>query len=593
MNRSLAMQNQLLNPRMGIMLATTALLLCTGSTNAQYALGGGDRLDANPSRVTGRTNLPAAVPDFRSRNLTVTGDVAGGRGFRGDVGYTAPGDFRGQLGGDDTFRFRADSAYSSPAAAGLPEQFRFGHQLGVMEFRRGGPDLTPQSVVPDSQRALMQLSEGSVDDRIRMDQIIRGSAITERQMLTGNTRTVGTAVDEEGRPFLIEVSPLRGFEYASAMDRFRTQGLTPLDRMRLRDDMATGRVTNFGAPVEWRFEQLAEQERMAEYRPSQLDRLLPDDTPRDARMDQRESDPLDTRLDPRRSDFDADPRQRDRLATTPPSQQFSRRPVEAQHLQIIERIARRYAGAEDVDVNIDPQLLRELDEEFAQIRDRLTQRDVAPFDPRVQLEDIPVDPDDQPDDRRTERQPEDAYPEGQIDPDRAIPLLRHGQRIEQLTGTEQTRFNELMQQAEQSLRDGEYFMAERQFLRALRFHPNQPLATAGMAHAQIGAGLHIAASLTLQRLFSTNPEMIDVRYDASLLPSRARLAQVVDNLESRMNERRDRDAVAFLLAYIGHQLQDRALVDRGLSAMSQQRPENDLLLQLLQGVWQAEQPAGK
>ena len=43
----------------------------------------------------------------------MTGNVAGGRGFRGSVGYTADRDFRGALGSDSTFRFEADSAYSN------------------------------------------------------------------------------------------------------------------------------------------------------------------------------------------------------------------------------------------------------------------------------------------------------------------------------------------------------------------------------------------------------------------------------------------------------------------------------------------------
>ena len=47
----------------------------------------------------------------------MTGNVTGLGYFRGEVDYTAPGEFRGELGDDDLFRFRAQSLTSSPAAA--------------------------------------------------------------------------------------------------------------------------------------------------------------------------------------------------------------------------------------------------------------------------------------------------------------------------------------------------------------------------------------------------------------------------------------------------------------------------------------------
>ena len=165
-----------------------------------------------------------------------------------------------------------------------------------------------------------------------------------------------------------------------------------------------------------------------------------------------------------------------------------------------------------------------------------------------------------------------------------MPSLRHGERLKKLVSQDRTRFNELLGDAEQRLRAGEYFWAERRFRRALRFVPGHPLATAGMAHAQVGAGLYVPAALTLRRLLASHPEMIDVQYDQSLMPNRVRLRSAIGALQDRLQERRDRGLHAFLLAYIGHQIDDRDLVESGLAVMDEVDPD-DPLLNVLREVW--------
>ncbi len=140
-----------------------------------------------------------------------------------------------------------------------------------------------------------------------------------------------------------------------------------------------------------------------------------------------------------------------------------------------------------------------------------------------------------------------------------------------------------MASGEELLRDGEYFWAERRFERALRFAPGHPYAMAGVGHSTLGAGLYVPAGLSLRRLLTTNPEMIDVAYGPDLLPSRARLTMAVQKLQELVRTvRRDRELHAFLLAYIGHQLDDDELITEGLGAMDAADP----LRELLGKVWQ-------
>ena len=164
-------------------------------------------------------------------------------------------------------------------------------------------------------------------------------------------------------------------------------------------------------------------------------------------------------------------------------------------------------------------------------------------------------------------------------------ILKHGQQIEQLASKDQSRFNELVQLAQDKLADGGYFWAERRFDRALRFTPGHPLATAGLGHARIGAGLYLSASLVLQSLLSLQPEMIDVQYAPSLLPPRIELVKAAVTITSRLDEERDGGTYAFLLAYIGHQLSDREMIQRGLAVFEEREGSRDPLVRLLKRIW--------
>ena len=83
------------------------------------ALGSGNALDGNLEVGSGGRNgySPRAAAfsyqGIQARNLVVTNNVAGGRGFRGDPGYLASRDFRGDLGGDDNYGFRRDASLGS------------------------------------------------------------------------------------------------------------------------------------------------------------------------------------------------------------------------------------------------------------------------------------------------------------------------------------------------------------------------------------------------------------------------------------------------------------------------------------------------
>lgn len=163
--------------------------------------------------------------------------------------------------------------------------------------------------------------------------------------------------------------------------------------------------------------------------------------------------------------------------------------------------------------------------------------------------------------------------------------LRHGERISHFSSQHLTRFDELVQLGELELVKGNYFDAQRRFNQALQFIPGHPLATAGLGHAKIGAGLYLSAGYILQSLISFQPEMIDVEYDAHLLPPRIELVRAAVTVSNRLDIARDAGTYAFLLAYIGHQLHDQEMVETGLETLKIHTDADDPIIPLLRLIW--------
>jgi hypothetical protein len=97
--------------------------------------------------------------------------------------------------------------------------------------------------------------------------------------------------------------------------------------------------------------------------------------------------------------------------------------------------------------------------------------------------------------------------------------------------------------------------------------------------------MYLSAAHVLQSLISLQPEMIDVEYESQLLPPRLELVRAAVAIQSRLEEERDGGTYAFLLAYIGHQLQDRDMIERGLHTLELRTSSSDPIVRLLKSIW--------
>lgn len=572
----------------GVAIAGT--LVRPATSLAQTALGGGNALDSNLSTISGKYNAPTPVHDFRLANNVITGNVAGGRGFQGFVGYSAQNDFYGHLGSNDLYRFRADSAYSNPEVFGLGRTYdlmRFGQNMGQLEPIRSGHGSSGDTLTAGGTYNDLQLNSA----RARLDRSIFLNTSASTTEASVEPTTIGIGSDQKtGLPLLMQSSSLRGLTTTLSQDSFEARGLTMFDQVRATQDQTEGRSAgNPGTPFETRFDALA----------------------------------LDTRVSTGLSDVT------NKVAAD----------SNAEYRKILDDIIKRYAGERDIDLAKDPDSVKTLDEQYRLLRERLlgdadsnvkpTSAKVdtrvsteitdpplkstlpsdrtgietgldssAPAKPKPGEEDLTSMP---PTDSLTgvatrkptpfaggDKTPPQPGAPRQIqpfNPDAYGPMLRHGQNVPSLASLDQSRMNELLAGAEQRLHDGDYFSAERRFERALRFVPDHPMATAGIAHAQLGAGLYLSASLTLRSLFANHPEMIDVTYGEKALPPRERLNEIVILVKKyQADPEKDQTGYGFLLAYLGRQLGDKDLVQQGLKAFALADPAA-AMPRLLKSVW--------
>jgi hypothetical protein len=233
---------------------TIGLLGIASPVRGQDALGSGNALDANTRVGSGGVNTTSRVPNFRARNLLVTGDVPGGRGFRGSVGYRAEGDFIGRLGSDDLFSFRAVSALSAPGFVRYGEtaqSLRFGEQLGRLTYRRSA---APSVAVAETRPPTGD--EGTLANRVRLDRVIQSRGVTEPAFLDSSDQVIGQAVDTTGQMMALRVSGLRGVTVRPTDTETRPDGFSEYDWLRLKQDETEGRQLAAGEPFETRFDRL-------------------------------------------------------------------------------------------------------------------------------------------------------------------------------------------------------------------------------------------------------------------------------------------------------------------------------------------------
>lgn len=619
-------------------IAAVVLLLTAGTTApalAQRAANTGNALDH--SLQVGSGGINRAVNNFASdlafRNAIVTGNVTGGAGFRGEVGYTGAFDFRGDLGGDDIFdyqarafssanvlNFHSDLGASSSSQIGMRGLDATQRSLGWGVASQSTPGRTGQIV----QRQFAGSSVAQIDQSIR-DPLGGAAGITvdEYTRLQGAIRSTSDLVARAGS----EVNRL-------GVVRYDQQGRQALrvgsDLLAVRDLPLSQRDSFDGV------------------------RLAPDDAfqtgwrdpasglfPQEPTGTTSTSDPTlppglsndpTAQLDPRLSPDDGSNPLSNRL----PTNRLEQQRVSPYHT-VVEtlRVQNDRLNASAIDGRVsrpmttpgsasattpassEPWLLT-LDQKLAAIRAALIAAELEAADQPAQADPLGVDPVADAMQRAIKReelraQLRDASPEERdqllndpevikalSDPMVAVDIARQtlaGSDVvvktlitKPATEHDASLFDRHMAQGQKLLSEGAYFGAEERFTAALFIVPGDPMAIAGRIHAQIGAGMYRSAMLNLANMIRDFPELASARFDASLLPSGDRLTLTLNRLRDRTSPTApiSQDA-GILLAYLGHQLDQPDDIRRGLNAARKVAADHDRplnpLVEILSAVW--------
>jgi hypothetical protein len=142
-----------------------------------------------------------------------------------------------------------------------------------------------------------------------------------------------------------------------------------------------------------------------------------------------------------------------------------------------------------------------------------------------------------------------------------------------------------MRAGERMLERGRYFDAEERFITAMSSRRGDVNAQIGRAHAQIGAGLFLSASLNLRQLLLGNPEVAAMRFGEGLLPQPERLEQITEALRAGLGRPGGGSDSGLILAYLGWQLDRPEDIRAGLESLRDGGEAEERLAELLGAVW--------
>ena len=502
----------------------------------QQAMGDGRALDNNLRVGSGGKNVAQPGIDYRARNDLITGNVSGLGYFHGNIPYRAPDEFHGDLGSNRLFRFHA-RGLAVPTGSGY----------GTAEPARVYRSMNAVSVTD-----IRQASQGVGLTRPR-----DAASVGNRPPSRVDTRwpdvsgrpgvSVGLVQKSDGRLLELSASPLMGVRVTDLRPRAFARPL-------LRDDVGSRAVVTSDQRVP------AGADDGLSGGPDAVDQILP------------------WSLEPRRLDSSvrtmAEQIEDIQSRLSIPHVVIHGEPGQDVYRDLLFKVQENRQGL-DVDES----------------SDRIGPDDsLGGEQPEPSEQDDALAPDQQPDvaesdlvSRRAARGLDTAESAAQK-LDRLAKAVDYDiAPVKSLTASTDEQTRQMLTRAEMHMAAEDYLLAETTYRALLELRPGDPITRVGLVHAQLGAGMMRSAGRSLYGLLTEHPELIAARYDVKLLSAPERLKQAQDELKAMLPQDKTGQA-ALLLAYIGYQVSDEALLRRGLDEAAERLPD-DVLPQLLRRVW--------
>jgi hypothetical protein len=516
----------------------------SGGLNAVIGPGGGHALDNNLRVGSGGWN--DAGRNFRAelafRNAIVTGNVGGGREFRGSVGYTATDDFRGFLGSNQSFQFERDSFYSGLATRNLSGIDSIRNPLaytvaGQRDTVFGGGLIVNRSGVGATAGQV----DGSTDVGSRGTDVFGNISGTLRSPSSQVTRwqrmpemiAYANEPDASGTFDVMSASPLIGIKSM----RSNSPLFNPDDSARRREreraalpGTTVPGTTIPGLPGTVPGAGREEPVRVPSAHQVVLERLRGEPAAVRATTEARTQEDA-TAAEPRGVGAPDEGEGEDERPTGLRANQLEM-PKFDENLETLRSLLQN-TNARTI------------------AADEAAARDAADGEAEEDSEDRPARP--------------------KTAPELAAEILAGKSALVMdlaVVPTEDEIFLEHMRRGQAMLEAERWFDAEERFTAALAIRPGDPIAAAARVHAQVSAGMFRSAAVNLRNLYNAYPEMIVTRFDRSLRGSPERLERIKAQLRARLDSSSPmaRDC-ALLLAAMGYQNEDPELIAEGFGRM--------------------------
>lgn len=524
----------MINRASSILAASAVFALAATSALAQVRhQNNGRAMDANTRVGSGGFNDRREHRDAVSGNNIVTGNVTGGREFRGSAGYYDEREFRGETAGESSDRFVRGSAgvpvRGAPSNPMLNPQPFYGESRAVRPpegFREQG-NTGGYTPAPAQTRAPGDWRLGAVYDQPQeRDRVMGDPGANGQLMLNG-------PVDANGNPTVITASPLFGVRRitgegaAGAPSTDPRMGSGSLDRLGLRS---------------------ADVSRMREELQATSDQPQPEQSGQGAIQDlNQQQQPLSQ---PMQATLHGGPvagkvrvEQSDRQRLLVPSSEQS-----TQYAELNRRYQSQVASNPAVSDEAAARAFQEqLRKKQQATQDQKGLAIVPPTEraaPAEQGEAQQPEPEPAPEPQQQAQHHQPPKVAGQLQPPMRITSLADGVKAQGLA--------DLLRSAEQAMRVGKFADALDRYDAAVQVAPNNPLVMLGRAHAELGAGYFARAEASLTRAIERDPALLMGQYDLGAMMGAARVETVMNDLKKISTDEQKEARPTLLLAYIAH-----------------------------------------
>lgn len=618
-------------------VVATAVAMCAGSSTAraQYyrggpVSGGGNLLSANLQRGggnNGQTRDERGRSMLNFRNSVIYGNAGGGLAFQGSIPYTAPEEFRGKLQSDALYAFRRDSFYSSVANSGVRSGDALAYRRSLMiggQRPQGveGSLSVPRnsSARPFNPTAIASPTQGSLGRSNSLPQVAgRGNMLSRSasgasmpsqaalNQLKASALQNATGANTRSSMYSQDDSSLTGDNLRSRVNSYTPQGDDVVgQRSQQGADTLRQQTDRIGAAANK--SQGPEQANPTPAGPGRASGApLSSIQNKPAGQTNTTYDELRDRIQKLLPSQPGDAKAGTGPGTGPntgpgsgPNTPTSLIPQPAGPSTAMREFQKQITDLSN-DLRNDSNRVNMGAAARSRLGQGIAQNGVNPGKPDDNaaatrpFERIELGPDGKP-------IPTDERLGPTIDPKTLQIIRAAGTRVDTLIPGGAARrdiYGESMASGQQALAEGRYFDAEERFARAGSMRRGDTTSAVGMMHAQIGAGMVLSAGKSLRGLITDHPEMTAMRYADNLRPSAARTAELFerfrDNIAAKGRLRRES---ALILAYLGYQTGDKAIVTEGLDGLAKADADEQAsdptaasdarLIALLKGVWLAE-----